>query len=716
MAKSVLKLNFLRLFGGKAVTIAKGPTEAKRGGSIYMSGLKALFQAHTVLFDGCGAAGGLCAWLGGTLALHAGSIANIIDSTFQSSRAGSFGGAITIEGENTTLTLTNTAFVGNSASKGAGVYAQETGKIRLVGGDNVFRGNKAQTIGSGHSIFLKQNAPADALWFDICRSGSFQDDGTRRSQLSGAAYFIDTDFDGCEFECTFPETTIGYGPHSGADACSVPCTAGMFYDTTPSNTSLWACRHMTTPACPSGYGFSSASARVGLFGSDQDDGTCTPCDIGKHKASGLATVCDVCGPGKFANTTGASACHSCTLGKYLAADHTSAASLHDAEADCDLCEKGRFNAQPGSGSCYPCEFAFKRGEISCEGCDPGKYFNRTTGCQNCVPGTFTDAKNQLSCTKCASGTFAAETAAAFCTKCSRGKYGQSGPGATSEGDACADCPRGSYMEKGGQVGLEACKLCPKGKWSDQIGLPEASLCVGCGTGRYSNMDGAVAMSACDGCKEGKFSESIGAGSANTCLGCPEGFSQKDIASAYCLPCLPGRFGNVVNQSRCVKCPTGFASEYAESKTCQECAEGRFALDEGSASCSSCSTGMHEYTYTQVIVLPGGGAGGRRQLAARSNTRDGCRTCPGGWVQPGRKQTACLQCGVHRDALEGSTKCLDCEPGRHTMNESNSTSGCRSCPAGWYQKLKGATECVALLSALPFLLSSLPVLSIFRRAR
>ena len=28
-----------------------------------------------------------------------------------------------------------------------------------------------------------------------------------------------------------------------------------------------------------------------------------------------------------------------------------------------------------------------------------------------------------------------------------------------------------------------------------------------------------------------------------------------------------------------------------------------------------------------------------------------------------------------------------------MNESNSTSGCRSCPAGWYQKLKGATECV-----------------------
>ena len=57
-----------RLYETRAVSKVSGPVEAKRGGSVYMSGLEALFEAHTVLFDGHGT-DDICASSGGSLAL-----------------------------------------------------------------------------------------------------------------------------------------------------------------------------------------------------------------------------------------------------------------------------------------------------------------------------------------------------------------------------------------------------------------------------------------------------------------------------------------------------------------------------------------------------------------------------------------------------------------------------------------------------------------------
>ena len=133
---------------------------------------------------------------------------------------------------------------------------------------------------------------------------------------------------------------------------------------------------MTNSTCSVGEGFHSASAtdKIVLTGSNQDDGFCAPCEKGKFKNVVGAEPCTICPPGKFQNESNSTSCVLCGAGKSLTTAGTSV--HHDDANDCEDCPMFTFSPILGqSGGCYPCLSATDTGAKDCAGCYPGKVFS-----------------------------------------------------------------------------------------------------------------------------------------------------------------------------------------------------------------------------------------------------------------------------------------------------------------------------------------------------
>ena len=136
-----------------------------------------------------------------------------------------------------------------------------------------------------------------------------------------------------------------------------------------------------------------------------------------------------------------------------------------------------------------------------------------------------------------------------CQECHRGTYGDSEKQETKE--ECKQCDVGRYSDDEG-VAKESgtvCKACTPGKYSSEKGNDKDSKCKNCGSGTWSSTAAATSSAACQKCGIGLYSADVGVSDQTLCKSCELGFEQIEEGKAYCLPCTPGKFGEVKNDIR-----------------------------------------------------------------------------------------------------------------------------------------------------------------------
>uniref|UniRef100_A0A6U4BQC4 Tyrosine-protein kinase ephrin type A/B receptor-like domain-containing protein n=1 Tax=Vitrella brassicaformis TaxID=1169539 RepID=A0A6U4BQC4_9ALVE len=152
-------------------------------------------------------------------------------------------------------------------------------------------------------------------------------------------------------------------------------------------------------------------------------------------------------------------------------------------------------------------------------CLEGQYIDSNGNCQDCLPGSFSNAKDERLCQLCQPGQYANETASTSCKNCEAGTY-------SDEGAAiCTQCSPGSYQDLKGQ---SSCLTCTPGTYSDTIG---AQTCEQCEVGSFNPYRNATS---CQPCNETKTTFSRGEISASACT-CPTG-SYLDYKHDRCRTC------------------------------------------------------------------------------------------------------------------------------------------------------------------------------------
>ena len=411
---------------------------------------------------------------------------------------------------------------------------------------------------------------------------------------------------------------------------------------------------------------------VGQYSPDPST-ACQDCEPGKFQELTIAIKysCKVCGKGQFQNDTGSTKCELCPPGRNLRTEGDE--KYHDSLNDCDKC--GFLTFSPFNGHvepCFPCMTARTTGATTCEGCNRGKFKNKTGDCNACPSGYFTDEQDLGFCKNCPSGWFVKKSNSDRCQSCPRGKHGTV-TNATNEIEGCTNCTSGRYSEL--EPSTVGCKGCPQGKWSAAFGISKESACINCGTGTYGLVnDGAGAETSCKNCGRGRFLGQVGAFGHESCLECPAGFVQNVTGQAFCLPCTPGSFIRQRGAAVCSKCAIGRAStEVARENECDVCTEGRYQTEIGTTACLKCIPGQYQ-SQQERMNCTDCTVGRASDKLARKNECDVCTQ--------GRYQSK-----------PGTTACLDCLPGQH-QNEKEQTK-CQHCPSGWYRSAndKDRTQCL-----------------------
>ena len=76
--------------------------------------------------------------------------------------------------------------------------------------------------------------------------------------------------------------------------------------------------------------------------------------------------------------------------------------------------------------------------------------------------------------------------------------------------------------------------------------------------------------------------------AEECISCGKGLYQENVASATCLPCIPGKFmDDDRGFSACKDCIINTFSDDTKQFSCKICPTGYLAQQKGSASCQMC---------------------------------------------------------------------------------------------------------------------------------
>ena len=331
-----------------------------------------------------------------------------------------------------------------------------------------------------------------------------------------------------------------------------------------------------------------------------------------------------------------------------------------------MCSSGQYQDEVSKTKCKDCGIGEESGEgaAACQSCPAGK---AGTPCELCLAGYYRPLVDENG----------AEVSAQSCLMCDKGKY------QNSRGQAqCLICVPGKFNN---ELGLKTqCKLCDHGKFSNET---ELTACFDCAIGKSTNSQKGSAS--CTTCAAGRFGKGgrsskngtrctacragmfrVGTGDGSTCDICPQGYFQNIEGSAFCLSCLPGKYGGSSGLVTCQDCAENTAQPEANASECLPCSSGRTASG-GSASCAKCN---------------GGEFGGSE---TGSTT---CAKCPGGWYRNGADDdpSRCLQCKLGETSIDGAAECQNCDTGR-----SGEVPGkCSDCGPGplSYQDTRGQTDC------------------------
>jgi hypothetical protein len=154
------------------------------------------------------------------------------------------------------------------------------------------------------------------------------------------------------------------------------------------------------------------------------------CSAGEYTAN---QACIKCETGRYAPTAQRGACIGCYAGDFV-------------------------NYKTGGTVCMPCpagtyslDFSFAVGG-NCTHCAVGKWApSRSSSCQDCAAGRFTNTTRSSSCTDCPAGRKQPALGARGCVDCTPGRYRAS----TGE-KSCLNCQSGRYASDEGSLGCDFC--------------------------------------------------------------------------------------------------------------------------------------------------------------------------------------------------------------------------------------------------------------------
>eukprot|EP00750_Incisomonas_marina_P016607 INCI19214.1.p1 GENE.INCI19214.1~~INCI19214.1.p1 ORF type:complete len:6126 (+),score=1170.25 INCI19214.1:309-18686(+) len=464
------------------------------------------------------------------------------------------------------------------------------------------------------------------------------------------------------------------GSHSnvtGAATCT-ECPPGYYCDSRDGSESL-----VNGTLCTAGYYCpfnTSFASRVA-------------CPVGTYgPVTGLAleSQCTVCDPGAFCDTLAAtSVAGNCQAGYYCTGGAATATPSDDLEASGGAC---------GSPVCSV------NSTFSGRECQAGYYCPTGSSAGTpCPPGTFsnsTQAASNTTCLQCTAGYFCPD-------------FHMTAP--------VAFCPAGFYCPGGQITGAEY--PCEEGRY-----CPEASHApIACAPGYHQNV---TQMSNCSTCPAGRYCDGQSEAALVDGLACPPGYYCPEGTKDFSLfPCPAGTFSNatkLVNASQCLPCTAGF---YCETEHLVEptgpCSAGHYCL-EGSDTPTPGLDGP--YMLSCIDACPGSEAMGSvcppgyfcpEGSAAPEPCLNGtfsnssfltsasecsactpgfaCPTlgettpsviCPAGYYCTGGQITGAeLPCPAGSFCPEGQASPLPCGAG--LRQESNGSSSCDTCPAGYY---------------------------------
>eukprot|EP01063_Lacrimia_lanifica_P012950 TRINITY_DN19645_c0_g1_i1.p1 TRINITY_DN19645_c0_g1~~TRINITY_DN19645_c0_g1_i1.p1 ORF type:complete len:3182 (+),score=843.55 TRINITY_DN19645_c0_g1_i1:90-9635(+) len=146
----------------------------------------------------------------------------------------------------------------------------------------------------------------------------------------------------------------------------------------------------------------------------------------------------------------------------------------------------------------------------------------------CPPGRFSPDGN-YKCYPCPDG-HASDPY--DCTSCAAGSY------KSDDGDACLECPPGTYVGTPFSDSLAACIECPAGKELPAGGGTSETECSDCQPGSYAPAPGTPSCLVCPGGSKGKAGVTGAATRAAACDWCPFGTASAEGIDT-CTPCGAG---------------------------------------------------------------------------------------------------------------------------------------------------------------------------------
>jgi predicted outer membrane repeat protein len=175
----------------------------------------------------------------------------------------------------------------------------------------------------------------------------------------------------------------------------------------------------------------------------------------------------------------------------------------------------------------------------------------------------------------------------------------------------------------------------------------------------------------------KTCRSAGRGlSGNSCPACTPGFFQKDIGGNTCKACVVGQYSNENAGVDCKACLIGYYTNKLSSKQCVECRAGMYTTTKKTEDCKSCPAGWN-------------------QLQPKQSRCEECSINTfgpeAGWGE------ACLPCA--RALTRKSTECPGCNPGKRILDLSSQNSNwirgmnCSDCPIGYFTLSRDYASCM-----------------------
>ena len=264
-------------------------------------------------------------------AMTAGMLTVISDTVFENNDAAQDGGAIYLTrgtGRKPNVAqLTSSRFISNTGSSGGAVRVYSGARLELLGGNNFFSQNVAQSS-NGDQLYSGSGEGDEfggILEFMSCRPGTF-DSPLSKPRFS---YSINEDFRGCRYHCppgkttqNFPEEAQRNTPcardsncTSCADECSCcsGCSRAAHCAPCCDQSSVWC-----TEECPAGYYCSGTQGTL-------------PCGESTFSIAGQASCnySSVSCPADTFASTNTGACEKCPPGKQSQAGATDASDCNE---------------------------------------------------------------------------------------------------------------------------------------------------------------------------------------------------------------------------------------------------------------------------------------------------------------------------------------------------------------------------------------------------